>query len=642
MSLLKQILNTKLSEDESTPLIAATPQNKASTSFSLLQNIHGSELTAGDVTNHLHAVDDADEHVDTVAFGLETTDGEIVKVYVNAEEAEAFEQRMSQLLGKIDDIDQAIEELSNEFDIVSVVKPGEMDAQEVGLNGENPEGEESPEVGIENRLDEPLTDDDIVQDMDGEDLIDDESEKKKKDDKKDDDKKDDEPEDDSEAEDDKGAEGEDDGLNFGDETEGEDKPEDEEGEDKPEDESESEDDSDTEGDDDSNTEEDSEDKDTEEDDPEDDPENKDKDKKKDKKKSKDKEDKMKQESKSLLQQLVSLNEAKAEHKKPVAKKVEVKHEEPKKSDVQPDDSADVFHIALSKDEEELSKIFATPVQQLIYRTILLLGVNADQINIRKFKVRRGVKDVATMIQHHPQIKNILTKLGKDLASKKSEIHKITEAEEKEEKVQGTIKDQLSTEISKKIYGLILALGVPEFLLTYKKTAFRNRIKNLAKIAVKHSRIKTYIYMLSDLLKAEHKSALKEGYEAAKVEIEAKAESEIVEVEYKSSGLLEDFSKTDNAADLGTFTVVSMGSVGGTTIKVKDFSVEFDEEQFEKFVKILGDGKSGVVKSENLGKVNVISLARGKEYVIKSVKPGHNDKYPFGVVLSAKSIDKILG
>ena len=638
MSLLKQILNTKLSEDESTPLIAATPQNKASTSFSLLQNIHGSELTAGDVTNHLHAVDDTDEHVDTVAFGLETTDGEIVKVYVNAEEAEAFEQRMSQLLGKIDDIDQAVEELSNEFDIVSVVKPGEMDAQEVGLNGENPEGEESPEVGIENRLDEPLTDDDIVQDMDGEDLIDDESEKKKKDDKKDDDKS----EDDSETEDDKDAEGESDGLNFDDESEGEDKPEDEEGEDKPEDESEGEDDSDTEGEDDSNDEEDSEDKDTEEDDPEDDPENKGKDKKKDKKKSKDKEDKMKQESKSLLQQLVSLNEAKAEHKKPVAKKVEVKHEEPKKTDVQPDDSADVFHIALSKDEEELSKIFATPVQQLIYRTILLLGVNADQINIRKFKVRRGVKDVATMIQHHPQIKNILTKLGKDLASKKSEIHKITEAEEKEEKVQGTIKDQLSTEISKKIYGLILALGVPEFLLTYKKTAFRNRIKNLAKIAVKHSRIKTYVYMLSDLLKAEHKSALKEGYEAAKVEIEAKVEAETVEVEYKSKGLLEDFSKTDNAADLGTFTVVSMGSVGGTTIKVKDFSVEFDEEQFEKLVKILGDGKSGVVKSENLGKVNLISLARGKEYVIKSVKPGHNDKYPFGVVLSAKSIDKILG
>ena len=631
MSLLKQILNTKLSEDETAPLIAATPQNKASASFSLLQNIHGSDLTAGDVTKHLHAVDDADEHVDTVAFGLETTDGDIVKVYVNAEEAEAFEQRMSQLLGKIDDIDQAVEELSNEFDIVSVVKPGEMDAQEVGINGENPEGEESPEVGIENRLDEPLTDDDIVQDMDDEDLIDDEAKKKKKDDKKDDDKKDDTEADDSKKE--TNDDEEDDSLSFDDESDSEDKPEDTPDEDKPDDESEN--DSDVEGKDDNETEDDS-----EEDDPEDDPENKDK--KKDKKKPKDKEDKVKKESKSLLQQLVSLNEAKAEHKKPVEKKVEVKKEEPKKADVQPDDSADVFHISLSKDEEELSKIFATPVQQLIYRTILLLGVNAEQINIRKFKVRHGIKEVATMIQRHPQIKNILTKLGKDLASKKNEIHKITEAEEKDEKVQGTIKDQLSTEISKKIYGLILALGVPEFLLTYKKTAFRNRIKNLSKIAVKHSRIKTYIYMLSDLLKAEHKSALKEGYESAKVEIEAKVKAEATEIEFKSSGLLEDFSKTDNAADLGTFTVVSMGSVGGTTIKVKDFSVEFDEEQFEKLVSILGDGKSGVVKSENLGKVNLISLARGKEYVIKSVKPGHNDKYPFGVVLSAKSIDKILG
>jgi hypothetical protein len=620
MSLLKQILNSKLSEDETSPLVAATPQNKAQTSFSLLQNIHGSDLSSSDVTNHLTAVDDAEEAVDTVAFGLETTDGDIVKVYVNAEEAEAFEQKMAQLLGKIDDIDQAIEELSNEFDIVSVVKPGEMDAPEVELGGENPEGE--AEVGIENRLDEPLSDDDIVQDLDGEDLIDDESEKKKKDEK--DDKKDDESEDeadsekeDDETEDEKGSE--EDGLSFGDDEEKPEGDESEEEADSEKEDGESEDETDV--------------------DPEDDPEGKDKDKKKDKKKSKNKEDKMKQEGQSLLQYLVSLNEAKEHKKEP--KKVEVKKEEPKKTDSQPDDSADVFNLSLTKEEEELSKLFATPVQQLIFRTILLLGVNADQINIRKFKVRKSVKDVATMIQHHPQIKNVLSKLGKDLASKKGDIHKLAEAVEKEEKVQGTIKDQLSTEISKKIYNLILALGIPEFLLTYKKTAFRGRIKNLATIAIKHSRIKTYIYMLSDLLKAEHKNTLKEGYETAKAEINAKEEMK-AEPEFKSSGLLEDFSKTDNAADLGTFTVVSMGTVGGTTLKVKDFSVEFDEEQFEKLVAILGDGKSGVVKSENLGKVNLIALARGKEYVIKSVKPSQHDKYPFGVVISAKSIDKILG
>ena len=78
------------------------------------------------------------------------------------------------------------------------------------------------------------------------------------------------------------------------------------------------------------------------------------------------------------------------------------------------------------------------------------------------------------------------------------------------------------------------------------------------------------------------------------------------------------------------------------MKVKDFSIELDDEQFEKFVDLLSDGKSGVIKSENLGKINVIALAHGKEYVVKKIKPSENDKYAFGVLMSKKSIDKILG
>ena len=354
---------------------------------------------------------------------------------------------------------------------------------------------------------------------------------------------------------------------------------------------------------------------------------------------------MKQEgTNSILKQLLALNEAKhvkVVHAKP--KKEEPKKEEPKlaKNDGEGDTSADIFHLSLTKDEAELEQIFANPIQQLIYRTVLLLGVNADQINIRKFKVRKSVKEVSIVIQHHPQIKNILSKLGRDLASKKSEIHAIAEAEEKDgAPLTGTIKDQLSTEISKKIYDLILALGIPEFLLTYKKTAFRARIKNLAKIAVKHSRIKNYIYTLCDLLKAP-KSSVREGFEQA-------LEAQVVEAAKKeapkfvSKGLLEDFSSTNNVADLGTFSITSMGKVGGTTLKVKDFSIELDDEQFEKFVGLLGDGKSGVVKSENLGKINLIALAHGKEYVVKKIKPSENDKYAFGVLISKKSIDKILG
>jgi hypothetical protein len=641
MALLKQILETYLSTvkeaniEGAESLIAATPNNQHKNAFSLIQNIHGGDLTTTDVTNHLKNVDDAEEEVDTVAFGLETTDGKIVKVYVNAEEAEAFEDKMSQLLGKIDDIDQAIEELSDEFDVVRVVKPDDLESE----GGE--EQEVDPSIGIENALDEPLGDDDIVVDMDDEDLIaDPESEDKPKDGE---DKNDDEEGDDKDDEEDKkdDEEGEPtDGLDFGVDPapeDGEDKPEDdEEGKSEEEDEEDK-----PEGEDDTEGEDKPED---EEDDPKDDPK-KDK-KKKEKKPSKDdKDSKMKQEgTNSILKQLLALNEAKhvkVVHAKP--KKEEPKKEEPKlaKNDGEGDTSADIFHLSLTKDEAELEQIFANPIQQLIYRTVLLLGVNADQINIRKFKVRKSVKEVSIVIQHHPQIKNILSKLGRDLASKKSEIHAIAEAEEKDgAPLTGTIKDQLSTEISKKIYDLILALGIPEFLLTYKKTAFRARIKNLAKIAVKHSRIKNYIYTLCDLLKAP-KSSVREGFEQA-------LEAQVVEAAKKeapkfvSKGLLEDFSSTNNVADLGTFSITSMGKVGGTTLKVKDFSIELDDEQFEKFVDLLSDGKSGVVKSENLGKINLIALAHGKEYVVKKIKPSENDKYAFGVLISKKSIDKILG
>ena len=642
MALLKQILETYLSTvkeaniEGAESLIAATPNNQHKNAFSLIQNIHGGDLTTTDVTNHLKNVDDAEEEVDTVAFGLETTDGKIVKVYVNAEEAEAFEDKMSQLLGKIDDIDQAIEELSDEFDVVRVVKPDDLESE----GGE--EQEVDPSIGIENALDEPLGDDDIVVDMDDEDLIaNPESEDKPKDgeDKKDDDEGDGKDDDDEEdkKDDDEGEPT--DGLDFGVDPapeDGEDKPEDdEEGKSEEDEEDKPEGEDDTEG----------EDKpEDEEDDPKDDPK-KDK-KKKEKKPSKDdKDSKMKQEgTNSILKQLLALNEAKhvkVVHAKP--KKEEPKKEEPKlaKNDGEGDTSADIFHLSLTKDEAELEQIFANPIQQLIYRTVLLLGVNADQINIRKFKVRKSVKEVSIVIQHHPQIKNILSKLGRDLASKKSEIHAIAEAEEKDgAPLTGTIKDQLSTEISKKIYDLILALGIPEFLLTYKKTAFRARIKNLAKIAVKHSRIKNYIYTLCDLLKAP-KSSVREGFEQA-------LEAQVVEAAKKeapkfvSKGLLEDFSSTNNVADLGTFSITSMGKVGGTTLKVKDFSIELDDEQFEKFVGLLGDGKSGVVKSENLGKINLIALAHGKEYVVKKIKPSENDKYAFGVLISKKSIDKILG
>ena len=622
MTLLKQILETTkagIAENggATNGAIAATHQNKHQSSFSLLQNIHGSELTSTDVSSHLQHVDTSDEEVDTVAFGLETTDGKIVKVYVNAEEADAFEERMSQLLGKIDDIDQALEELSNDFDIVNVVKPDDLeaDAASSSLDGETVDG------NLENRLDEPLTDDDLVQDLDSEDLVDDDSDKDKKKKpkkaKEDPDSKEDKDEDEDKASDDKEENVDD--LDVAAAFDSAEDSEDKDSEDK--------DSEEDEGEDEDSTEDEDADEDAEEDKDEDEDSKKDK-----KKKPKKAKDEVKQENiQNHLSLFASLTEAHHFSNK------KQKDKKPEQQDQNIDDTADIYDLNLSKDEDELDKLFTLPTQHLIFRTLLLLGVNAEQMNVRKFKVRKGIKDIAIIIQHHPQIKNALSKLGRDLASKKSEIHAINEGTEKADgkAVDGTIKDQLSTEISKKIYDVILSLGLPEFLLTYKRTAFRKRIQNVAKLAVKHSRIKNYIYVLSDLLKSYHKSgSLNEMWEQ---------EVELIKIEVeRDSGLFEQIAKSAKFADLGTVSVVSMGKLGGTEIKVKDFTLELSETEFETFVEILHDGEGGIVSSNNIGKINIIPTSTRREFILRKVKPSKSDKYPHGVLITKKSFAKIVG
>lgn len=75
------------------------------------------------------------DEVDTITFGLETDDGKIVKVYVNAEQAEAFEKALAQKLGEIDDIEEVLNELSKEYEIVDVEWPED----EGGAGGEDAE-----------------------------------------------------------------------------------------------------------------------------------------------------------------------------------------------------------------------------------------------------------------------------------------------------------------------------------------------------------------------------------------------------------------------------------------------------------------------------------------------------------------------
>lgn len=101
--------------------------------FSLMRNTINADgkITGSDVANYLEKAGDINDEVETVVYGLETDDGEVVKVYVNATQAEAFEAEMKKMLGMEDDIEEAINELATKFDIVDVIWPkGQGPAEE--------------------------------------------------------------------------------------------------------------------------------------------------------------------------------------------------------------------------------------------------------------------------------------------------------------------------------------------------------------------------------------------------------------------------------------------------------------------------------------------------------------------------------
>lgn len=100
--------------------------------FSLMRNAINTDgnVTGSSVANYLERAAELNDEVDTVPFGLETDDGEIVKVYVNAEQADGFELAMKNLLGIEDDIEEAINRLSTEFDIIDVVWPESDDGED--------------------------------------------------------------------------------------------------------------------------------------------------------------------------------------------------------------------------------------------------------------------------------------------------------------------------------------------------------------------------------------------------------------------------------------------------------------------------------------------------------------------------------
>lgn len=146
------------------------------------------DFNPSDVLSKLDAAEkQADVEKDTVAFGMEDEEGNIVKVYVPHEQADEFEMALGQALAGSDDnaddentgveIAEVLFDLKDKFDIVAVewgdIPQDEDEEQELPADGADDEVEGDSEGGdIEG---EDVEGDDTESDGDDGDMVDDDS-----------------------------------------------------------------------------------------------------------------------------------------------------------------------------------------------------------------------------------------------------------------------------------------------------------------------------------------------------------------------------------------------------------------------------------------------------------------------------------
>lgn len=110
------------------------------------------------------------ENDDTVAFGLEDSNNNVVKVYVRTDQASDFEKSLQQILngdsdkedfdgeaGEAPDVAEVLYNLKDKFDIVDVVWPDDQEDEEEPATqgvagGENVEGDTGEQGGLETEL----------------------------------------------------------------------------------------------------------------------------------------------------------------------------------------------------------------------------------------------------------------------------------------------------------------------------------------------------------------------------------------------------------------------------------------------------------------------------------------------------------
>ena len=631
-------------------------------------NLIAGNITNASVTDYLDQATEMNDRVDTITFGLEMDDGQIVKVHVNAEQADQFETKLSELLGQEDDIENVINLASEKFDIVDVEWPeGFGPAPVEGEDSGAPEGDDAGEdlttIGGEP---EPGSEDDFEMEPDHDEEP---SETEVPEDVPEDDEEDEEEgsEGDKPKKKKKDKSSEDVGTGAEEETEvPEDVPEDDE-----EDEEEG-----SEGD-------------------------------KPKKKKKKKKDEETTETTDVEESMTTFGEQFKQRLLEGKKKVKEDEKEDAISDEKIED------IQKKKVTDKFLLTFPTKQEKAIVTLMLNLGVSQKMLTPFKAELRANIEGPSDLYMKDTVFRTFVKKYlvaisTQSTTNEDEELDSLDILAEDSAKIEMQTEDNFLNRLSNSyqivVYSVLRALGISERMVTLGQRQLLAGVRKYATLAQKNNDVRIYLFSIADHLGIDHKGILsvkktqdqgeqdtiKTGLPSSKekastlpIKEDAAEASQAVSQLLGSLGIdmnasipvsrqlqktaaktaitrlasntmllgkLETITQMvnkvtrtgaapvaeskDEAFDYGGWTVGKVGS-SGIFLSNDALNLKFDSSETEKLAYILEHNKKGSVKTKN-----------GKDYVIIHIKHGEftikeNSDSAVTVKLSSKDVKKIL-
>jgi len=409
------------------------------------------------ISDYLQKAHEINDEVDSVAFGMENSDGSIIKVWVNAEHADDFEKSLAELLGKEDDAEKVINDLADDYDIIDVEWPKADEPESTDMEPENDDALEFSDDQEGGEADVALDDTDKLDDTEVE--------------------GDEEPSSaeetpDAEESDTEGAEGtaksdEDEpeiflGTKSDEEEEEEEEVQDEEPPEPPEPTDEVEDEAADEQADDEQDELDDEQDEDELIDPEQKP----------KKKKQDKENTVESYGEKFKQKLLTEAKKKKEDapaSKPAAKNVKAVSN-------------------LDSKSKELASSFPAAADQAVISLALSLGAPAGALELHKTELRDGIVRASKLYRKNSTFKMWVTKLSNALDAFSGAVTEQT-----------NFGKQLSGKYQQEVFDVMIALGLPESVTTTAARALKAGIKSSASVISDDSEIRLFFSSMAEQL-----------------------------------------------------------------------------------------------------------------------------------------------